>query len=360
MIQKRKLSIQRPSQRKEPPEVDLNNPRYFSFVQEGRSPAGLKPSVEPASSAGSSERDAGRASGSDGHVAGKRPEQTDETPKTTRTTETVGAPGASFHESAGGLPESPQPEARGTPGQNGPGPNQGEGAVVARRADDTETGGAAVTTQRSETQTAVVGGADQEAEGRKTRDGKGGAGGHVNHPGGSGYSTAPAAAPIPARDLPSSVEPAFRPSDPVSSGPEPSGSPARKIQSIPAVRDAPRPEGDESARNRSMVIKLPREASDKLDMIKDMRGGFKSTVALDILERELFALAKAHEADRLPVLPTVKAGGQDRKSLSILLTPELASSLDYIAKRRRAVKHQIILRVLIPGIDRAYDELFES
>ena len=110
------------------------------------------------------------------------------------------------------------------------------------------------------------------------------------------------------------------------------------------------------ARPRNMVIKLPTPTALKLDAIAETRGGFRTTVALDILEQELVPLAAAHDRGIRPILTPVRGTGADRRSLSIQLPPHLADALDRVATLRKAVKHQILLRLLVPGIDRVYTE----
>lgn len=108
-------------------------------------------------------------------------------------------------------------------------------------------------------------------------------------------------------------------------------------------------------RGRATVIKLPTRYAAMLDAIASDRGGFRSTIASAILEAELPALAESHRHGRRPALAPVEQGtGYDRRSLSIKLSATAAAALDEIAALRGAVKHQVLLRVLLPGIETVY------
>lgn len=110
-----------------------------------------------------------------------------------------------------------------------------------------------------------------------------------------------------------------------------------------------------AGRGRGTVIKLPTRYAAMLDAIAADRGGFRSTIASTILEAELPPLAKAHRDGLRPALTPVEPGaGHDRRSLSIKLSAAAAAALDEIATLRGAVKHQVLLRVLLPGIERVH------
>lgn len=116
-----------------------------------------------------------------------------------------------------------------------------------------------------------------------------------------------------------------------------------------------KPDASTAERGRATVIKLPTRYAAMLDAIASDRGGFRSTIASAILEAELPALAESHRHGRRPALAPVEQGtGYDRRSLSIKLSATAAAALDEIAALRGAVKHQVLLRVLLPGIETVY------
>lgn len=97
-------------------------------------------------------------------------------------------------------------------------------------------------------------------------------------------------------------------------------------------------------------VKLPREISRKLSAIADRRGSKRTHVALEVLEPQLRDLAAQHRAGRFPSLPKVVSGSV-RASVAFMLPPDLASDLSYILATRRAVKAQVIVRLLVPAIE---------
>lgn len=114
----------------------------------------------------------------------------------------------------------------------------------------------------------------------------------------------------------------------------------------------PKPE----AKNREdegvghISVKLPPEVSRKLSAIADRRGSKRTHVALEVLEPQLRDLAAQHRAGRFPDLPKVVSGSV-RASVAFMLPPDLASDLSYILATRRAVKAQVIVRLLVPAIE---------
>jgi hypothetical protein len=97
-------------------------------------------------------------------------------------------------------------------------------------------------------------------------------------------------------------------------------------------------------------VKLPPEISRKLSAIADRRGSKRTHVALEVLEPQLRDLAAQHRAGRFPELPKVVSGSV-RASVAFMLPPDLASDLSYILATRRAVKAQVIVRLLVPAIE---------
>lgn len=97
-------------------------------------------------------------------------------------------------------------------------------------------------------------------------------------------------------------------------------------------------------------VKLPPDVSRKLSAIADRRGSKRTHVALEVLEPLLRELATQHRAGRFPDLPKVVSGSV-RASVAFMLPPDLASDLSYVLTARRAVKAQVIVRLLVPAIE---------
>lgn len=97
-------------------------------------------------------------------------------------------------------------------------------------------------------------------------------------------------------------------------------------------------------------VKLPPEISRKLSAIADRRGSKRTHVALEVLAQPLRDLASQHRAGRFPELPKVVSGSV-RASMAFVLPPDLAADLGYVLAARRAVKAQVIVRLLVPAIE---------
>lgn len=97
-------------------------------------------------------------------------------------------------------------------------------------------------------------------------------------------------------------------------------------------------------------VKLPPEISRKLSAIADRRGSKRTHVALEVLEQPLRNLAAQHRAGLFPELPKIVSGSV-RSSVAFMLPPDLAADLSYVLTTRRAVKAQVIVRLLVPAIE---------
>lgn len=104
-------------------------------------------------------------------------------------------------------------------------------------------------------------------------------------------------------------------------------------------------------------VKLPPDVSRKLSAIADRRGSKRTRVALEVLEQPLRSLAAQHRAGQFPNLPKVVSGSV-RSSVAFTLPPGLASDLSHILAARRAVKAQVIVRLLVPAIEDLYAREF--
>jgi hypothetical protein len=123
-------------------------------------------------------------------------------------------------------------------------------------------------------------------------------------------------------------------------------------QAVGLEPSAPMPDADGAADEEvgHISVKLPREVSRKLSAIADRRGSKRTHVALEVLEPPLRELAAEHRAGRFPELPKVVSGSV-RASVAFMLPPDLATDLSYVLAARRAVKAQVIVRLLVPAIE---------
>lgn len=106
-------------------------------------------------------------------------------------------------------------------------------------------------------------------------------------------------------------------------------------------------------------VKLPPEVSRKLSAIADRRGSKRTHVALEVLAQPLRDFAAQHRAGSFPALPKIVSGSV-RSSIAFVLPPDLAIDLAYILATRRAVKAQVVVRMLVPAIEHLHAREFEN
>jgi hypothetical protein len=106
---------------------------------------------------------------------------------------------------------------------------------------------------------------------------------------------------------------------------------------------------------RHVAIKLPAVSGRKLSEVADLRCSKRTRVALEVLQRPLRDLARAHRAGEYPPLRRVSAG-VSRSGVSLILPQDLADDLRYVVETRGAVKAQILARLLVPEIDALYSK----
>jgi len=128
------------------------------------------------------------------------------------------------------------------------------------------------------------------------------------------------------------------------------GKPGMPVDISGPSMPAPEAKDREDEEVGHISVKLPPEISRKLSAIADRRGSKRTHVALEVLEPQLRDLAAQHRAGRFPNLPKVVSGSV-RASVAFMLPPDLASDLSYILATRRAVKAQVIVRLLVPAIE---------
>jgi hypothetical protein len=101
-------------------------------------------------------------------------------------------------------------------------------------------------------------------------------------------------------------------------------------------------------------VKLPPDAGRQLAAIADRRGSKRTLVAIEVLSGPLRALADAHRAGEFPELPKI-ISGTVRSSIAFALPPDLHADLDYVLRARRAVRAQVVTRLLVPAIRALYE-----
>jgi hypothetical protein len=109
---------------------------------------------------------------------------------------------------------------------------------------------------------------------------------------------------------------------------------------------------------RPVAIKLPPSVGRKLAEIADRRGSKRTHVAIEVLTAPLRKLAAEHQAGRFPDLPKIAAGSV-RTSIAFILPPDLAQDLSYVLRVRKAVKAQVLTRLLVPAIERLHSTEFK-
>jgi hypothetical protein len=101
---------------------------------------------------------------------------------------------------------------------------------------------------------------------------------------------------------------------------------------------------------RYVAVKLPTVSGRKLSEIADLRCSKRTRIAIEVLQRPLRDLARAHRAGEHPPLRRVSVG-VSRSGVSLILPQDLADDLRYVVEIRRAVKAQILTRLSVPEID---------
>lgn len=101
-------------------------------------------------------------------------------------------------------------------------------------------------------------------------------------------------------------------------------------------------------------IKLPPDVGRQLAAIADRRGSKRTLIAVEVLSEPLRALAAAHRAGEFPELPKI-VSGTVRSSIAFALPAGLAADLEYVLKTRRAVRAQVVTRLLAPAVRALYD-----
>jgi hypothetical protein len=110
---------------------------------------------------------------------------------------------------------------------------------------------------------------------------------------------------------------------------------------------------------RPVAIKLPPEVGRKLAQIADRRGSKRTHVAIEVLTAPLRMLAADHRAGRFPELPKIAAGSV-RTSIAFALPSDLAGDLSYVLRVRKAVKAQVLTRLLVPAIEELHAKEFTT
>jgi hypothetical protein len=122
------------------------------------------------------------------------------------------------------------------------------------------------------------------------------------------------------------------------------GYPALVVHELPPAAEA------EGGDYRHVAVKLPPTVGRQLSEIADRRGSKRTHVALEALAGPLHALAAAHRAGEFPSIQKVSAGSV-RSSIALILPPEVADDLRLVVQARRAVRAQILVRLLVPAIE---------
>jgi hypothetical protein len=100
-------------------------------------------------------------------------------------------------------------------------------------------------------------------------------------------------------------------------------------------------------------VKLPPETGRQLAAVADRRGSKRTLVAIEVLTNPLRELAQEHRAGRFPELPRI-ISGTVRSSIAFSLPPDLAADLEFVLFQRKAVRAQVVTRLLVPAIDQVY------
>ena len=167
-------------------------------------------------------------------------------------------------------------------------------------------------------------------------------------------------APPPAIDLDSPEVQAFSLRGRVSVPPSVSDNAREKSEATEPTSQPPAPSSEDAPHLldelsgddpwKHVAVKLPALSGRKLSEIADLRCSKRTRVALEVLERPLRDLARAHRAGECPPLRRVSAG-VSRSGVSLILPDDLAADLRFVVETRGAVKAQILAKLLVPEID---------
>ncbi|MEO8715580.1 MAG: hypothetical protein ABI369_11250 [Acetobacteraceae bacterium] len=114
------------------------------------------------------------------------------------------------------------------------------------------------------------------------------------------------------------------------------------------------PPADGESGHGLVSIKLPPDVGRQLAAIADRRGSKRTFIAIEALSEPLRALAAAHRAGDYPELPKI-VSGTVRSSIAFALPADLAADLEFVLKTRRAVRAQVVTRLLAPAVRALYD-----
>lgn len=116
---------------------------------------------------------------------------------------------------------------------------------------------------------------------------------------------------------------------------------------------------DAGETGRNIVVKLPERIARLLDEIAAKRAAFRARVATKLLHDALSELEASIARDGTPDLPPpVPATRRSIRSLTLRLDAKLADRLDRITGPYEIVQHQLLLRLLVPAIERLHTGLF--
>lgn len=132
---------------------------------------------------------------------------------------------------------------------------------------------------------------------------------------------------------------------------------ADQTPGAPILADVVEPHESSNARaigTDLVSVKLPPDVGRQLAAIADRRGSKRTLVAIEALSGPLSSLAAAHRAGEFPELPRVVTGTV-RSSIAFALPPDLSADLDLVLRVRRAVRAQVVTRLLVPAIGALYE-----
>jgi len=159
----------------------------------------------------------------------------------------------------------------------------------------------------------------------------------------------------PQTPRPSAREPAYTDFDVPRTAPT-RGADAGTPSQTPPARQIGEPEVAQvpNADSELVSVKLPPDVGRQLAAIADRRGSKRTLVAIEALSEPLRILADAHRAGGFPELPKV-VSGTVRSSIAFALPADLAADLEYVLRARRAVRAQVVTRLLAPAIRTLYE-----
>ncbi len=106
----------------------------------------------------------------------------------------------------------------------------------------------------------------------------------------------------------------------------------------------------------AVALRMPEAVARKLDRLAETWLCHRHQIMVDLIAPGLEALAAAADRGEPLVFPPGQNRPGRKRAMTLRLRAELAEALDRVLARHGAIKSQIVLRLLVPAIERLYQQ----